>query len=382
METLKKNIGFVYDKAEKDLEEQILSGRLKAGDCVLSENSISAAYGISRRSARTAIDHLIQKGYLYRRPGKGTFVASFKSGSFNRIAEYSIALIIPDLSDPFILNVCKGVQAAANQYNCNVVIKTSNGDIDRENQNIRYSIQQQEDAVIIFPNYGRFNVEEIWKLKAAKIPFVLIDRYFEDIESNYVCVDNTNGGFLATEHLIKLGHRRIAHLYGSRNSANDDRLAGYRKALSQYNILCDEKYIRRQEDLPANANDDNRFEPDIECGYVNMKFLLDMPQRPTAVFAGNDYQALGAIRAIREYGLSVPDDISIVGFDELNFNDFLAVPLTTIRQPQYDIGSAAVKTVLRLLTEGENDNGFEHIVFPITLIEGASTKAYSPAKKL
>ena len=376
METLKKNITFVYEKAEKDLEEQILSGRLKANDCVLSENSISAAYGISRRSARTAIDHLIQKGYLYRRPGKGTFVSSFKSGSFNRIAEYSIALIIPDLSDPFILNVCKGVQAAANEHNCNLVIKTSNGDINRENQNIRYALQQQEDAIIIFPNYGRFNVEDICKLKAAKIPFVLIDRYFADIESNYVCVDNTNGGFLATEHLIKLGHKRIAHLYGSKNSANDDRLAGYRKALAKYDIPTNENYIRKQEDLTF-TNTDNRFEPDIECGYANMMYLLNLPQAPTAVFAGNDYQALGAYRAIKEKKLSVPEDISIVGFDELNFNDFLAVPLTTIRQPQYDIGSAAVKAVLRILTERPQEDSFEHVVFPVTLVQGSSTKPYT-----
>ena len=334
MVLLKKKLGFVYEKAEREIEEQILSGRLKAGDCVLSENALCATYGISRRSARTAIENLIRKGLLYRHPGKGTFVSSLKSGTGKRLAEYSIALIIPDISDPFILNICKGIQAASNHYNCNLVIKTSNGDIDRENQNIRYSIQKQEDAVIIFPNYGRFNIEELWKLKEADIPFVLIDRYFEDIETNYVCVDNVRGGFLATEHLIQCGHSKIAHLYGSHNSANDGRLAGYRQALSAYDILSD---------------------------------------TPSAVFAGNDYQALGAIRAIQEHGLRVPEDISIVGFDELNFNPFLAIPLTTIRQPQYEIGRNAVEILLRILN-GTAGTAPEHIVLPVTLVEGASCR--------
>ena len=378
MVQLKKKLGFVYEKAERELEEQILSGRLKAGDCVLSENALCATYGISRRSVRTAIENLIRKGLLYRHPGKGTFVSSLKSGTGKRLAEYSIALIIPDISDPFILNICKGIQAASNHYNCNLVIKTSNGDIDRENQNIRYSIQKQEDAVIIFPNYGRFNIEELWKLKEADIPFVLIDRYFEDIETNYVCVDNVRGGFLATEHLIQCGHRKIAHLYGSHNSANDGRLAGYRQALSAYDIPCNEKWIRRFDSLD-HPTGNTRFEPDMECGYANMKYLLSLSDIPTAVFAGNDYQALGAIRAIQECGLRVPDNISIVGFDELNFNPFLAIPLTTIRQPQYEIGRNAVEILLRILN-GSAGSAPEHIVLPVSLVEGASCRKRHPEK--
>lgn len=381
MAVLKKKISFVYDKVEQEIEAQILDGRLKAGDCVLSENAICSTYGISRRSARTAIENLIRKGLLYRRPGKGTFVSSLKSGTGNRIAEYSIALIIPDISDLFILKICEGIQAAANQYNCNLVIKTSNGDIDRENQNIHYSVQKQEDGVIIFPNYGRFNVEELCRLKDSGHPFVLIDRYFEDIDTNYVGVDNIKGGYLATSHLIKLGHRRIAHLYGSRGSANDGRLAGYRQALSDHEIPCNEKWIRRFDDLPLESNG-SRFEPDVECGYANMKYLLQLSETPTAVFAGNDYQALGAIKAIQEQRLRVPEDIAVVGFDKLEINPFLAIPLTTIRQPQYEIGLNAVEILLRKITEQHtgNQTPTERIILPVELVIGASCGAATSSK--
>ena len=376
MAILKKKLSFVYEKAEQEIEAQILDGRLKAGDCVLSENAICSIYGISRRSARSAIENLIRKGLLYRRPGKGTFVSSLKSGTGNRIAEFSIALIIPDISDLFILKICEGIQAAANQYNCNLVIKTSNGDIDRENQNIHYSIQRQEDGVIIFPNYGRFNVEELWRLKDSGLPFVLIDRYFEDIDTNYVGVDNIRGGYLATSHLIRLGHRRIAHLYGSRGSANDGRLAGYRQALSDNEIPCNEKWIRRFEDLALKSGG-SRFEPDVECGYENMKHLLRFSEIPTAVFAGNDYQALGAVKAIKEQRLRIPEDIAIVGFDELTINPFLEIPLTTIRQPIYEIGRNAVEILLRKIAEQDTGKraSTERIILPVELVIGASCGA-------
>ena len=111
----------------------------------------------------------------------------------------------------------------------------------------------------------------------------------------------------------------------------------------------------------------------MECGYANMKYLLALSDTPSAVFAGNDYQALGAIRAIQEHGLRVPEDISIVGFDELNFNPFLAIPLTTIRQPQYEIGRNAVEILLRILN-GSAGSAPEHIVLPVSLVEGASCR--------
>jgi DNA-binding LacI/PurR family transcriptional regulator len=350
MPFLKKDTGFVYDKLEQEIQEQILGGKLKAGDCILSESRLCEHYGISRRSVRTAIDNLIAKGLLYKKQGKGCFVVSLKSGTGMKLAKYSIALIIPDISDIFILTLCEGIQHAANRMNCNLVIKTSNGDVNRENQNIHYSLQQQEDGVIIFPNSGRANLDALLRLNDAGIPFVLIDRKFDDLDANFVGVDNVNGGYLATEHLIKLGHRKIAHLYGSKGSANDGRLQGFRKAMSDHGISCDENMIRCFEHLNI-ISSENRFEPDMEGGYENMKFLLRRKTPPTAIFAGNDYQAIGAIRAIHEAGLKVPDDISVVGFDDLKINPLLKIPLTTVHQPQHEIGQTALALLIQKIEE-------------------------------
>jgi len=372
-EVLKKEMIHVYDRFEQETEEQILNGSLKAGDCIISENEAAERYKISRRSARTAIEHLIAKGLLVRHPGKGTFVSLLVSGS-GCPARYSITVILPDLSDVFLLTVCEGIQEAAAVCSCELVFKTSHGDVERENQNIRHCLQNKDAGVIIFPNYGRGNLESLLKLKEAGIPFVLIDRKFYDVETNYVGVDNTAGGYMACEYLIKTGCRHIAHLYGTNGSANNERLDGYRRALSDYGIPGSEKLIRRFSDLQLSFNSrSSRFEPDMEGGYENMKFLLSQKQLPDGVFAGNDYQALGAIRAIREAGLRIPEDISVVGFDELRFNRYLEHPLTTIRQPQQELGKQALEILVKQLQNKLRPPEPVSVILPVELVVGETT---------
>ncbi len=365
----------VYDRFEQETEEQILNGSLKAGDCIISEHEAAARYKISRRSARTAIEHLIAKGLLVRHPGKGTFVSTPVPGNGSLPALCTFTVILPDLSDVFLLTVCEGIQKAATGCNCDLIIKTSHGDVERENQNIRYCLQRNEAGVIIFPNYGRGNLESLLKLKEAGIPFVLIDRKFYDMETNFVGVDNVAGGYMACEYLIKTGCRRIAHLYGTNGSANNERLDGYRRALSDYGLPGSEKLIRRFSDLSLSIGGRNsRFEPDMEAGYENMKYFLAQKKLPDGVFAGNDYQALGAIRAIREAGLHIPEDISIVGFDELRFNRFLEYPLTTIRQPQMELGSTALEILVQAVRNKSAAPEFVTKILPVELVVGKTTR--------
>lgn len=375
MTVLKKKSVRVYDQFERETEEQILSGALKAGDCILSEHEIAAHYRISRRSARTAIDHLIEKGLVVRRAGIGTFVSALKPGTQARCAKYSVSVILPDISDVFLMTVCEGIQQAAHDFNCYTVFKSSHGDIDYENQNILFSLQGQDDGVIIFPNYGRGNLEALLKLKEGGIPFVLLDRRFPDLETNYVGVDNCAGGYLACEHLIRTGCRRIVHLYGTSGSANDERLNGYRQALSDYGIPASEKWIRRFSDLGlSHTSGSVRFEPDMESGYRNMQYFLSRKEIPDGVFAGNDYQALGALRAIREAGLKIPDQVAVVGFDELKFNPYLEQPLTTIRQPQIDLGYQSLKLLIDEIRDPSGSSTPSVIRLPVRLVQGKTTR--------
>lgn len=342
---LNKNISYVYSELENDLEAQIKNGILKPGECILSENELSHKYGVSRRSSRKAVSNLVEKKLLYRLAGKGTFVSDSCLTQNSSLSQVAVSFIVPDIDDIFISEVCKGVQAAANRSGCNLMIQSSNGCIEKENENIEFSLGRRINGAIIFPNWGRANIDAVYKLKERGIPFVLIDRYFRDIDTDYVVVDNRDGAFKATERLVGLGHAKIAHLYGTEGSANDDRLDGYRDALAVAGIVYNPEYVKRT-GKNATFVEGDRFEPDKQSGYENMKKLLTLKDPPTAVFAGNDYQAIGAIQAVKDAGLKVPEDIAVVGFDDLKFSGLLEPPLTTVRQPKSEIGSKAFEVLL------------------------------------
>jgi len=361
MQGLRKDISYVYAGVERDLLDQIRSGLLKGGECILSENEISRKYNISRRSARKAIDNLITKNLLYRIPGKGTFVSENAGSGGAADPALIISYIVPDIDDMFIAEICRGLQEEANRNSCNLLIQSSNGSIEQENQNIKYLANHHVHGAVIFPNWGRANVDALFRLKEMKIPFVLVDRYYSDFDTDYVVVDNYGGAHDAVMHLIKCGHRRIAHLYGTAGSANDARLQGYLTALGESGLVYSPAYVRKMGTNVVRQNGD-RFEPDIEGGYRNMCELLALPEPPTAVFAGNDYQAIGAMRAIKEAGKKVPDDIAVIGFDDLKFSSLIEPPLTTVRQPKYDIGRAAFRILLqRIHHHDENDTWNSHL---------------------
>lgn len=345
MQGLRKDISYVYEGVERDLRDQIRSGVLKGGECILSENEISRKYNISRRSARKAIDNLIEQDLLYRLPGKGTFVSK-NIGSKGQVeTSFIVSYIVPDIDDLFIAEICHGLQDEANRHHCNLLIQSSNGNIEQENQNIEYLISHHIDGAVIFPNWGRANVDVLFRLKEAKVPFVLVDRYYSDFDTDYVIVDNYGGAHNAVMHLIKCGHRKIAHLYGTVGSANDARLQGYLTALGESGIVYRPAYVQKMNTNIVRRNGD-RFEPDMEGGYQGMRELLALPEPPTAVFAGNDYQAIGAMRALKEAGKKVPDDIAVIGFDDLKFSSLIETPLTTVRQSKYEIGQMALQILL------------------------------------
>jgi GntR family transcriptional regulator of arabinose operon len=363
--SLNKNISYVYSELEKDLETQIKNGLLRPGECILSENELSHKYGVSRRSSRKAVSNLVEKQLLYRLPGKGTFVSDLVLEASPQ-DKPGVSFIIPDIDDIFISEICRGIQKAADSSGCSLIIQSSNGSIGKENENIEFALRQHIDGAIIFPNWGRANIDAIYKLKERGTPFVLIDRYFRDVDTDYVVVDNKNGAFVATQHLIKLGHRKIAHLYGTEGSANDDRLEGYRDALAAAGIVYRPEFVKRTEgDLTV--FDGDRFEPDKKGGYENMNDLLSLKDPPTAVFAGNDYQAIGAIQAVKDAGLKIPGDVAVVGFDDLKFSELLETPLTTVRQPKDRIGEEAFKILIDKI-RGRASDKCKHIVLDTELV--------------
>ena len=240
-----------------------------------------------------------------------------------------IGVIIPDNTNPYFAAVVKGIEQAARSKGYSIILKDTNEDHQQEKEAIKVMLSEQVDGILITP--VQTDQESIRHLQEAPIPFVLVSRYFKDLDTDYVATEDDQGGYLATKHLIEQGHERIGFINGPLyNSSAKDRSIGYRKALEEYDLLPDADLIIK----------DALF---LDDGYQEAKKLLALERPPTAIFTFSDFVALGTKKAIKEEGLEVPDDVAIVGYDDIAFLSCLESPLTTVSVPKKQIGARAME---------------------------------------
>lgn len=248
-----------------------------------------------------------------------------------------IGLVIPDVSDMFYANIIRGVEKTSNKYNYLLNLYTTHGEEEKEQRVIKLINSSMVDGLIIMAYYIKDNFIDF--LKNEGIPFVFIDYPTKDEEIYSVVVDNEAGAFEAAEYLISLGHQKIAFLEGH-EAAWDSRarFIGFLKALTVNSIEFNPLLVEK--------GDFTR-----EGGYKATKKLLEKGEEFTAIFASNDQMAIGAVRAIKEQGLKIPDNISIIGFDNIEASSIIDPPLTTVMQPIYEMGKKATEILIRLINE-------------------------------
>jgi LacI family transcriptional regulator len=268
-----------------------------------------------------------------------------------------IGLLVLDITNPVLSVLASAVEQAANASNYNVILRNIATDARREQAYLEAAADRLVDGLVMVNSVDR--ARSFAFLEETRIPAVLIDCLaVPRIPS--VSLDDFRGAYLATNHLIELGHRRIAHICGTRTmEVARQRELGYLQALSDKGI------IYRHVEPPHSE----RW--DYQAGYEAMQQLLRRDPIPTAVFAASDQMAIGAYRALAEAGLSVPGDVSIVGFDDIDAAAFAWPPLTTIHQPFAKMGAQAVSLLMRLLNGPAPET--THILLPPSLVIRQST---------
>ncbi|RAO99180.1 hypothetical protein PW5551_05360 [Petrotoga sp. 9PW.55.5.1] len=250
-----------------------------------------------------------------------------------------IGLVIPDISDIFYANIIRGVEKTSNKLGFFLNLLTTHAQAEREQQVIKLFNKSMVDGLIVMAYYLKDQYIDI--LTESGIPFVFIDYPPKNEEIYSVLVDNESGAFEATEYLIFLGHKKIAFLEGSKVAWDSKaRFEGYLKALKAHSL-----------EFNPNLVENGNFTK--EEGYLATKRLLIKKEKFTAIFSANDQMAIGAIRALKEAGLKVPDDISIVGFDNIEASSIIEPPLTTVSQPIYEMGKKAVDVLVKLINKEE-----------------------------
>ncbi len=266
-----------------------------------------------------------------------------------------IGVMLAHVSDPFYEKIIKGIESVAAARDMGVVFYNSDDDLQNHQLLIASVLESNKvDGVIVVGSHlGDKKI--ILEIINRGFPMAMIERYFTEAEVPCIVTDNRAGAVLAIEHLSRLGHRRIGCITGNLlYQTAIDRLEGYKATLEKLRFPV-------QEELIAFGG----FH--YEKGYEGMKQLLSLRERPTAVFACNDMMAFGAILAINEHGLSVPQDIAVVGYDDITFAAMFYPPLTTIRQPLFEMGSLAAQSLIERIRSGEAAPIVKK-VFPVELV--------------
>jgi len=248
-----------------------------------------------------------------------------------------VGLIISDIMSSFFPQIIQGIEDVLSEEKYSAILCPTNGDPARERWYLSLLRDKRVDGIIADPVETRDNVDLWQDIMDRKVPLVAILNEPPVGNACYIGVDNVKGGYIATEHLVKNGHKIIGHLAGPRRfHISQDRLKGFRMALEKYSLPCYENLIL-----------ETTF--DWEAGYNNMKILLQTSPQLTAVFCAGDIIAIGASYALRQSGFRVPEDIAIMGFDDLFLASIAEVPLTTVAQPKYNLGALSARKLSALI---------------------------------
>jgi LacI family transcriptional regulator len=269
----------------------------------------------------------------------------------------TLGLVITTIVNPFYIELAQGIETTAIESGYNIILCSTHSDLSTEKRYIDMLRSRGVDGIIF--TSAHMKDPNIRELAEEDFPMVLVNRrtYQPIVKErvDYVGINNILGGFLAVEHLIRLGHRRIGVIGGSsESSVGFERLEGGRKALAAYGLALKEDYVLEGNFLK-------------ESGLLGAERYLRMAEPPTAIFATNDYMALGAYQAIREGGWRVPEDLALIGFNDIEFTAMKGIELTTIGQKKFEMGTRAVKSLIRRI-EGEKGRPPEEIILEPELI--------------
>ena len=350
-----------YHQIEQELKAMILRGEISPGDKLPSENKLVSMYGVSRQTVRKALYDLEAEGYVYAVHGSGTYCSDgvkLKSDSGD------IAVVMTYLSDYIFPKVINGIDSVLSDNGYSIILKHTNNSRTREVQCLEEILQKNVDGVIIEPSKSNMfcRHKELYdKLDKYGIPYIFIQGSYSVMDDKvHVLLDDEQGEYLLTKYLIELGHREILGVFKSDDSQGQNRHKGYVKALREAGIPYD------PENVIWFYTEDRAIHP-----YESVQSIIKSGRKIDAIVAYNDQLAVHLIKALKEVGLKVPEDISITGYDNSQMASSSGVRLTTIVHPQEELGKMAAELLLKML-KGEEVQ--KRVIIEPELIVGNSCK--------
>lgn len=326
-----------YEMVRNYIKNLLVSGSVLHGEKLPSEYELMSKFNVSRHTVRKAFAELTNTGYVFKKQGQGTF-SNYRP---NEKPKQIIAVLFTFISSFVFPGIIAGIEQVLSDEGYMMLLSSTNNEKEKEAQLLSNILEHNVVGMILEPvksataNTNRKLFDEIRK---RNIKTVFINAVYEDFSSPYVLLDDVRGGFIATEYLIQLGHRKIAGLMKTDDRQGVNRMNGMTSAMEQYDIPLNPEYMQL-------------FDTDgmYEAPYVLVQELMRRKDRPTAIVCYNDQYALMAIQAIHDSGLSVPGDISVVGYDDSLDTIHSDVKLTTVMHPKKLMGQQAARFLVGML---------------------------------
>lgn len=359
----------MYKKIETYIIDQIRNENWKPRSRIPSENELAEQFGVSRITVKNALTALVEKGVVYRLQGKGTFVSdhnpeeilSMTADDKGALKSPTVGFLLPRLDNRFTANLLSGIEDTLSENGYQLLFAKTNDSQENEILKIHEMKQAGVKGLIIYPVEGEHYNNEILSLTLNRFPLVLLDRKLKGVDTNSISSDNYEAGIQAVQHLYELGHSQIGFIstLAEGTSSIEDRLHGYEKALEDHHILIDRGMQMTK--LTMTSSDE-------EVIGMIQQFLQANPQM-TALLSSNFSPHV--IQAALQIGISVPEELSVVFFDDVEFPDFCIIPPTAVVQQELELGREAGRLIMEQIEDQKSE--YQQIKLPTVLVPRQST---------
>ena len=342
-----------YNMVKEKIKSWILNGDVKPGEKIYSENELVKMLGVSRHTVRQAIGDLVHEGWLYREQGAGTFCSNRfeqnqQTGTLQpAVNGKNIGIITTYITDYIFPSIIKGIESYLTDMGYSLTLACTDNDLEKEKQCLQSMLSRNIDGLIVEPTKsGSFNpnMNYYLELEQKNIPYLMINQFYSQLAPPHIIVDDEKGGFIATEHLLKLNHQKIIGIFKTDDLQGVYRMQGFIRAFRDKGIpLSPEMIITYTTE-------------ELNNGLLEkVKAILISAKKPTGIICYNDQIALSVLDILRELKMTVPEDISIVGYDDSSLAEASEVKLTSITHPKTQMGIDAAKWIVSAVEQNNPD---------------------------
>lgn len=330
-----------YKIVKEDLLEKILSGKYAVNDKLPTESELMATFKVSRYTIRRAVGELETANYVYRIQGGGIFVNDWLKKDSGTLKNKMIGIITTHLANYIFPNIITGIDRTASKHNYSILLSNTQNRPDRERQALIKMLENDLSGLIIEPTQSAINTAnfDLYKrLKETKLPVIFINAHYKELDFPYVEMGDEKGEELITDYLFSMGHQHILGVFKTDDLQGVNRMNGFIKSYQQHsaNSFLSEVIMYRTTDSMQNI-------------FQRVEHIMLQKDRPTAIACYNDQLAIQMISLLKSINLTVPDDISVTGFDNYQLSQYIDPTLTTVDHPKEQMGRDAGEIILNLI---------------------------------